>query len=88
MPEEWVAPSPGGQAPVFDDRSFAYHQVLCEDLEARSSIVAARFLARDALNQALMTMGLALADSPPMAIDAALANAITTQKQARYVGRF
>jgi len=86
LPEEWVTSPAGGQTPVFDAHSVAHHQVLSEDLEGRSSIMVAQFLARDVLNQALMTLGRPLEDSLHQAIAAALENSVITERQARCLG--
>lgn len=61
LPEEWLTPRSGGRTPVFDAQSIAHHKVRSEDLEARSSIMVSQFLARDVLNQALMTLGVLFA---------------------------
>ena len=83
LPSEWTATGPGGKAPVFDADSVAHHQVACEDVEARSSMIVAQFLARDVLNQALMTLGQPPAGRLPQSIEASLANSVITEKQAR-----
>ena len=85
LPSERTTTGPGGKAPVFDADSVAHHQVACEDVEARSSMIVAQFLARDVLNQALMTLGQPPAGSLHQSIEASLANSVITQTQARYL---
>jgi len=76
LPEEWLSKG-------FGPDSIAHHQVVCADLTRRCSAIVAQVLARDVLNQALMTIGETPHDSLGAAIPSSLTHQIVNKHQAK-----
>jgi len=80
LPDDWL-----GQA--FGPDSIAHQQVVCPDLQRRSTTIVAQILARDVLNQGLVTLGQTPETSLAGSIGKGVTHEIISKHQAKLLWR-